>query len=298
MAWADPKEMIRGATRSLRTLQADELASLEGPVVEVFGAGDRSTGWWIRKLRREVVDPQLSTIAVDDRGRRIGFILSSAPASLGDVARLVSLGVVQTARRRGTGRALIEAAAELATARGLRRLTALAEADRVSFYELAGFEPKETLRTLLAPPAAVRGPTGARRPGSVETLPPAPWTRPKTRAVGGWLQEAWEGTADRQTYAVGAPPRAWAHVSREGKARLIHRVLLTTEPAPGPTSTPEEKVLELVSALSAALSPSAPLLFYGLPSVSPITALLQRAGWTCVQESTRMVRPLGLPKEP
>ncbi len=288
--------MSSAAPRSLRTISADELGALEGPFVQVFGAGDRPSGWFLRKLRREVVDPELSTIAVDPPDRRIGFILASAPASLGDVARLVSLGVVADARRQGIGRALVEAAAELAAERGLRRMTALAEADRVGFYEDAGFHAEETLRTLLAPsaPSPTATSTGARPPVPVEPLPPAPWARPATRAVGGWLREAWERTAEerRQTYAVGAPTRAWAHVSREGDALLIHRLLLRTKAAPEPPEPPPGEICELASALSAALSPRAPLLFYGLPSVSPITALLQRAGWTCAQESTRMVRRL------
>jgi len=322
---------------SIREARPDELSTLEALVVEVFGAGDRPRGWFERKLSREVVDPALSKIAVDRRGRRIGFLLGSAPASLPGVARLVSLGVLPTSRRQGIGRALIEAAATTAAAAGLGSMTALAEADRRSFYTDTGFSPEAVLRTILAPrrspesaptraqtrrggvlsvtmpatvtiatPAALAMTATSASPGAgpaehaitIQPLPPAPWGRAGARAVGGWLAEAWEGTPAklRQTYAIGGPqPRAWVHVSREGEAQLIHRLLLRRLSAPSALDEPDELarvVCELAQSLAEGLTPERPLLFYGLPAVSPITVRLIRAGWTCIQESTRMVRDL------
>lgn len=314
--------VLEAMTASIRDAKPGEVATLEALVAEIFGAGDRPRGWFERKLAREVVDPALSKIAVDPRGAKVGFLLASAPASLSGVARLVSLGVLPTRRGHGIGRALIEAAATAATAAGLSSMTALAEADRRGFYADTGFAPEAVLRTLLAPSRsperpARRGdgagpdaPSGSRAtaPKSaaavtepadevmmIRRLPPSGWTRAGTEAVGGWLAEAWEGTAAalRQTYALGGDdPRAWAHVSREGEALLIHRLLLRSRSAPRAPREVATAVFEIAQALARQLAPGGPLLFYGLPAVSPITALLESAGWTCVQESTRMVRRL------
>lgn len=314
--------VLQATTASVRDAEPGEVATLEALVAEIFGAGDRPRGWFERKLAREVVAPALSKIAVDPRGAKVGFLLASAPESLSGVARLVSLGVLPTWRGHGIGRALIEAAATSATAAGLSSMTALAEADRRGFYADTGFYPEEVLRTLLAPnkspvhpaPEGDRDPdvlsgsgaaspestAGATEPADHEVMTvrrhsPASWSRAGTQAVGGWLAEAWEGTPAplRQTYALGGDdPLAWAHVSREGEAQLIHRLLLRSPSAPRAPQDVAAAVFEIAQALARRLAPGGPLLFYGLPAVSPITDLLEGAGWSCVQESTRMVRRL------
>ncbi|MEZ4380632.1 MAG: GNAT family N-acetyltransferase [Nannocystaceae bacterium] len=265
-----------------------ELASLEGITRVVFGAGDRSSGWFERKLVREVIDPALTQIAFDADGAALGYALVGAPASLG-AARTAGLGVHPEVRQRGLGRALLDRACASAREAGYDRLLTVAEPDRVDFYSRVDFTITASMKTLLAGRVAA-APTRAPavRPG-----PPASWSRPRTIAVCGWLEEAWGLTPDglRETWTItdAGAPIAWAHVSREGSASLVHR-LLVAEARRGDALV--ATVVAAAAALRAALTPRGPLLLYGLPSVSPITEALIAARWAVAQVGHLMTRPV------
>ena len=271
-----------------RPESADELAALEPLIAEIFGPRDRPQGWFKRKLQREVVDPALSRIARSGGGDMLGVVLVGSPPSLPGTAQIVSLGVLGHVQGMGCGRMLLRAAASAARSHGHERLTALAEAHRTRFYATAGFEATLSQKTLLvSTPGTPEGP-----PIPLRELPPAPWDRPLTQPVGGWLEEAWMRTpqAKRQTIAIGGEnPWAWAHISIEGHARLIHRLLID---ARIPPDTHPKQVLTACKALRQALTATGPLLFYGLPKVSRITDDLLREGWQNAQESTLMVHSL------
>ncbi len=268
----------------------DELADLEPIIAKIFGSRDRPPGWFQRKLHREVVDPGLSQIARSERGDILGAVLVGAPPSLGKTAQIITLGVLERFRGLGCARELLRATTSAATSRGFLHLTALAESHRKRFYEAAGFAAMLSQRTLV-----VTTPESPQEPPMpVLELPPAPWDRPRTKAVGGWLEEAWMRTpqAEGRTIAIGTKhPQAWAHISIEGQARLIHRLLLDDR---CPPKDYPERVLAVCRALRQAFTPAGPLFLYGLPTVSRITAALLGAGWQNAQESTLMVRSLVL----
>jgi len=283
----------RASATISKIASADKLAALEPIFTEAFGRRARPLGWFRRKLSREVVDPKLSLVACDPEGAVLGFILVGAPRSQAGVARIVSTGVLPRSRNAGLGRRLLEAAAQTAAQAGLERLVALAEPDRIGHYAGADFSPREMLTTLLAS-APRPEPTARPDRSQVHTgrrSEPGPWDMDGAQSVGGWLAEAWERTPrDACTTIVfgGAKPRAWAHVSTEGEARLIHRLLLASPPAAGLV----DETCRIAEALRSSLTPHGPLFFYGLPSVSPITDALREAGWMNAQSCTRMVRSL------
>ena len=99
----------------------------------IFGARNRPSGWFARKLKRECVDPRLSSLALTadrdptDPTSWLGYVLVGTPSSLGGAARTAGTGVLASARRRGIASALIEAAADNVRNVGKTQLQLLAE---------------------------------------------------------------------------------------------------------------------------------------------------------------------------
>ena len=255
----------------------------------IFGDGDRPAGWFARKLRREAVSPDLSLLACEgDRlDRPLGYLLLGAPPSLPGVARSAGLGLVPAARGLGLGRHLLHAAGRRAADAGLGELHLLADLTSRPFYAAHGLHERAHLRTLHA---AGRGPAAPRLP------PPAPWDLPGARPLAGWLREAWERTEPelRATLEIHLAPsaRLIAHLSREGRALLVQRLLLA-----GPLDAPVD-LPSAAARLLAALPAAAPILLYGcLPDLA---ARLLPAGWSCVQEGFVMAAPapLDTPRSP
>ncbi|MCY1006646.1 hypothetical protein OV079_14010 [Nannocystis pusilla] len=254
--------------RSLRGVATDALTAL---AEDIFGRGERAPGWFARKLEREDVDRELSVLAVAagapehvPQDMLFGYFLIGQDPS-DRLAHSAGLGVIAARRGGGLGRALVEAAA----ARLADRFTALrvlAEPEREAFYARLGLVATARRVTLLAhgtcPISPVRWDREladhAKQPWS-----PAPTDR-EAIEVCAWRPGAWARTPPTLAATLEPLPGAWAHVSREGRALLVQRMLVARGVDP----------LAAVAALLARTPTSMPLLLYGADPVSSITAAL------------------------
>ncbi len=250
-----------------------DLSRLEPLVREIFGPGDRPEGWFARKLRRECVEPELSTVAVHD-GRPCGYVLVGRP--LPRMARTAGVGVLPPHRGAGLASTLIEEAALRAKELGLTRLRTLAEPARVGFYERLGFGVVRNNHSLM------RFATGSGTVGD----PPRRWADVGDciHEVAAWMEAAWERTPASARRSVRLDGVALAHVSTEGSAYLVHRLNTNT--------LDDAAVVEAAKRLLDALPAPRPVLLYGCNVVSSITSSLMRAGWDAVQTSAVMERSL------
>ncbi|MBZ5713337.1 GNAT family N-acetyltransferase [Nannocystis pusilla] len=259
-----------------------ELRSLRGVGVEaltrlaeaIFGRGDRAPGWFARKLAREGVDLDLSVLAVAagapghvPEDMLFGYLLIGQDA--GDVlAHSAGLGVIAARRGGGLGRALVEAAAARLASRGCEALRVLAEPEREGFYARLGLRVSARRLTLLAHGTASISQGHLDR--ELADHAKQPWSPAPTPSdaleVCAWRAGAWARTPPADAATLEPMPGVWAHVSREGRALLVQRLLVA------PTLDP----LTAVAALLARTPTGMPLLLYGLDPVSSITAALLR----------------------
>ncbi|WAS98430.1 GNAT family N-acetyltransferase [Nannocystis punicea] len=258
--------------RSLRGVATDALASL---AEAVFGRGERAPGWFARKLEREGVDLDLSVLAVAagatepvPQDMLFGyFLLGQDPSDR--IAHSAGLGVIAARRGGGLGRALVEAAAVRLAPAGYEALRVLAEPEREAFYARLGLVVTARRLTLLAhgtcPISHVRWDREladqAKQPWS-----PAP-TNGDPLEVCAWRPGAWARTPPALAATLEPMPGVWAHVSREGRALLVQRMLVARGIEP----------VAAVAALLARTPASMPLLLYGVDPVSSITAALLRS---------------------
>src|SRR5690606_35231624 len=108
-------------------------------------------------------------------------------------------------------------------------LRVLAEPDRESFYARLGFTVVARRVTLLTrgtgqlPPAALAA--------EFEAHPPEPWPCSPAPAdaleICAWRPGVWARTPDAAT--LKPRPGVWAHVSREGRAVLVQRLLVARD---------------------------------------------------------------------
>lgn len=253
----------------------------------VFGAGDRPEDWFARKLRRECVDSSLSPVAIDpacdpdDVRGWLGYVLVGTPPSLGHAVRTAGTAVVEAARSRGIGGALLSRAAYLAAAAGYTELQLLSAQQRVSFYERHGLTVAEERVTLVRPSWGPRE----------QTLPgPGPWNGGTTvepaHVLVQWLPEAWVHTESSRRHTI-ALPDGFAHVSFEGRALLVHRCVASGDPVAAMQS--------LLAALPGGRAVILPLLPRGRARVSTITRALLEHGWHPIQAATLLRRRLSAP---
>lgn len=270
---------------TLRILPASvvgDLRRLEPLATKIFGNGDRPEGWFARKLHRECVDPALSRLAVegdaeDPRSWR-GYVLVGAPSSVLPAARTSGTGVVPEARGRGIGHQLIRETFAAVLRGGFAALQVPADPERASFYLRLGFEPIRNEVTLLTFGTGKSDPSWGIN---------APWSLRRERVLGEWLREAWmRGDTQSQTEVTvrGPQARLRALVSREGRACVAHRVLLS-----GETLT-EDEVLDLLDGLRAQFAEGSPLLLLGFPSYLSLVGRLVEDGWSVAQSSQIMER--------
>lgn len=252
-----------------------DLAALEPLAEAVFGRGRRQPGWFARKLIREGVDPQLSSLAVATAQRETitaeqacGYVLLARAPSLGSVARGSGVGVLEPLRGRGIGRALLEHASARAHAAGCETVEFLAEPERVRWYAEQGFAVIEEQVTLLA--------LGTGAPGAslADHEPePAP-ARTRVEPLWSWTPEIWERTpAPERAHVERDGARLW--LTREGRAWLVHRC------------EPNDPALAVrgLAALRRELAPTTPLLLYPCPAASAWVEALREAGFAPAQRS-------------
>lgn len=273
--------------RVVTVAEVGEPVRLAALAESIFGARDRPPGWFARKLKRECVDPTLSSLALNmdtdptDPASWLGYVLVGTPGSLGGAARTAGTGVLASARRRGIASALIEAAVDNVRNVGKPQLQLLAEPDLARFYLRRGFAVAQQLVTLVRPS---QGPSPQLPPDGIawDALPVdcAPETNKPWLTVAQWLPEAWNRTeaALRHTLVAGS---VRAHISREGCALLVHR-LLDADNAPAQAAA---HVLERLPA-------GRPVILPMLTEVSPVTDALLRSGWHPMQRGVLLSRSL------
>lgn len=259
-----------------------DIRRLEPLATRIFGVGDRPEGWFARKLHRECVDPALSRLAVDgdaeDPRSWLGYVLVGAPPSVHPAARTAGTGVIPEARGEGIGHSLVREAFAGVLRGGFRALQIPADPTRSNFYLRLGFEPIRNEVTLLSFGTGHADPSWGVN---------APWTLRRERVLGEWLKEAWSrGEIQSQAEAIvnGPQARLRALISREGTARVAHRVLLS-----GDAQT-EEGVLKLLGGLRDQVALGAPLVLPGFPSYLTLLEAMVDDGWSIAQRTQVMER--------
>lgn len=246
------------------------------PLAERIFEGDRSRGWWARKLRREGARPSLCVVARDTSGAPVGYGLAGQPSGPSGPARAVTMGVVPEARGQGLGTALWSELLARARAAGSPGFELASEPKSVSFYERLGFSAEGSFSTwvhggdptLRVIPRVVFGASSS-------------WDVRGT-VVCEWLERAWRETPREQRARLDSHDVS-ALISREPAGLLVQRFGLTGDPG---------------SALRAltTLEPTAPLFLYGVEEATPRTDALREClrahGFFRGQSFFRMVCPL------
>jgi GNAT superfamily N-acetyltransferase len=137
--------MDRLSIRSAQTLDAGEMARLSGELGYPMSVEEMRA-----RLGRLVGDTRHFIAVAHDGGQRLlGWMHVEHRTSLdgGDQAELMGLVVDGNVRRRGTGRALVDAAEQWSQSQGLARLTVRSNVARElshPFYEALGFVREKT----------------------------------------------------------------------------------------------------------------------------------------------------------
>lgn len=258
------------------------LAGLEPLAELVFGRGRRSPDWLARKLVRECVEPATSALLIEGEAepdvpieieRVIGYALVGRPPSLGELARGAGVGVHPAFRGVGLGAQLLAHAAALARGQGARALEFLAEPPRVAWYARHAFVPVYAEWTLLTEASGER-----------DELEPGELVMGRGQPRWSWFPEAWQHTpADERfvfTASIGELElSAW--VTREGRARLIHRLELGE---PG-HALDLDRMLDALARVRAALPRGTPLLLHPCPAQREWSVAALAQGWSIAQRS-------------
>lgn len=256
-----------------------DLSRLEPLARRIFGAGDRPEGWFVRKLHRECVDPELSRLAHDGDPSRpaswLGYVLVGTPPSEHPCVRTAGTGVVPEARGRGIGSQLLADAFAAARAAGFAAVRLPAAPERVPFYRRLGFRERRTELTLL---------TFGRGTAPPETGSHAAWAHAGEHVFSAWLPEAWLHTpsfarSELELHGVRIL------LSREGRAHVAMRVAWTGDrPIPDVTRALAEAPWHVET--------GAPFLLHALDPTHPVTTSLLEHGFSVVQRTIVLERDL------
>jgi len=258
-------------------------AALEPLALRIYGARNRPSGWFGRKLARERVDPMRSMLAIchdaepGDAEAWLGYLLIGTPPSLGPIARVAGIGVLPVARRYGIARAMLDRAALELSSCGFSGLRVLVEPSLRAFYRQCGFEERQQTGWCLA------FGTG----NEVAPSPPRDWT-PSGVQLGrthgelfATTPEAWQAATARTTILHDG---TFAHVSQEGTCMVVHRVLTVLSGHSGAHAT----AFVTANLLGEFAS--------GVPVLAPLDSrneqVLGQAGWTVVQRAWMMDKAL------
>lgn len=249
-----------------------DLADLQPLAEAIFGAGRRVPGWFRRKLAREAVDPLLSSLALGPGEAPVGYMLVGAGDQGTGAAHGAGLGLVPAWRGHGLGPALLAATSQRLRAAGISAIRLLAEPRHRGFYRRHDFTEVAEQHTI-----------GAAGTGAADldfaAAPPRPWPLPGAPHAQ-WSAGTWERTPPAQSASVRLTDHAWAHLSREGRAVLVHRLCVA-----GDTHVPAA-----LQRLRDRFAPSTTVLLYGCAPVSCVTASCLAAGWQVVQHAHVMQR--------
>ena len=265
----------------------DNLHDLEGIAEQIFGSSNRPKGWFHRKLQREGVDSQLSVIA--RQGARIcGYILLGRDEHLSSIAYGAGMGVVPQMRGCGLGRRLVEQAQQQVTDAGLCSIELVTTNEVDSFYHHLGFRESTQQTTLMGIARGMQICDDA-----VEFYSACPWD-PQTEdkcyeQICGWHPHIWNRTSINGKFtiriALNQHEVAWIHLSREGSAFLIQRLLI---PQYDVDLSRVQTIQFIADRLLAALPQDRPCLLYGCPRNNRETRIFLEHGWQCAQNFSIM----------
>lgn len=260
------------------------LHDLQVLVEACFPARPRPPNWFTRKLVREAVDLERSLLALGPGDIPIGYTLTGAEPGEA-VAHSAGLGVLAPWRHLGLGARLIRDLERPLLGAGFRALCVNVEPSLRGFYGRLGFRPHAERHTLWAPGTGVADLDWRAHPRTAWSLP--------GRMVAGWRAGTWARTPDEDAATVRLAG-AWAHLSREGAAVLVHRLCVEerddddSDPSLLPT-----RIHAALAELRGALHSDTAVLLHGCEAVSCITVSLMRAQWRVAQTACEMQRELG-----
>ena len=263
------------ATSAPLATPADLLATpadlLATPADLLRGAHHRDPAWFRRKLAREAVDPILSSLVLGTGDEPVGYMFVGASERATGIVHGAGLGLLPAWRGRGLGPVLVESTARRLQAAGISAVRLLADRHHHTFYRRLGFLEVTQQHTM-----------GAAGTGLVDldltAHPPRPWPLPGT-PVAQWSAATWERTASR-TATLRLTDHAWAHLSREGRAVLVHRLCISAD----------AELAAALHALQAHFTALTPVLLYGCDPVSCVTVTCLAAGWQVLQHAHVMER--------
>ncbi|MBA3547540.1 MAG: GNAT family N-acetyltransferase, partial [Nannocystis sp.] len=205
------------------------------------------------------------------------------------VAHSAGLGVLASWRGLGLGLGLMRGLLRPLQEAGFTALRVLVEPPLRGFYERLGFcllNPQSERHTLWSPGTGDADLDWRAHPRMAWALP--------GRLVVGWRAGTWARTPDQDTATVRlAGAGAWAHLSREGAAVLVHQLSVDDDVDNDDPARWQTRIHAALAELRAAFHRDTAVLLYGCETVSCVTASLMRAQWRVAQTACEMQRDLG-----
>lgn len=128
----------------LRGYKPSDLKALHAIDAACFPPGISYT---LEELRLFIAHPMAKTWVAEEGGETVGFLVAHKTSRVG--AHIVTIDVTEPARRRGVGRALMDAAEDWARSQGCRQVSLeTAEDNRAAqaFYSKHGYEKTGMIR--------------------------------------------------------------------------------------------------------------------------------------------------------